>query len=74
MPKRIERYQAGWNPNSNLGEIRLFLEDGSKTRLSFGSQNIDEQIVILQILQNADAPYLTPNGWISTEADEPGDA
>ena len=70
MPKKIVKYNAGWNPTANKGAITITYSDGKTS--TWQGENPAEFTAMLQVLQGDDDPIVTDNGYLATGPEEPG--
>ncbi len=70
MPRRIIRYNAGWQSEHNKGAIKTWFSPTGVHTWKY--DNPAEFAAVLMILQRDDKPFVTGAGYIATGEEIPG--
>jgi len=68
--RRVITYSAYWNVTYNKGGIYMVFEDGGKSH--WKSSDKAEYLIVLQIMQHDDTPYVFKDGTVATGPEDPG--
>ena len=69
MNRKIKNYDAAWNPNLNVGFLRIYYTNGGQPSV-LKDLNAQEFTAILTILQGESTAYVNEKGWIVTSETE----
>jgi hypothetical protein len=71
MTSRVLKYRVAWHPQQHQGVVVVQLT-GDGAPLEWRGGDAAEFSAIVHLLQSGDMMYVTPQGWISSNASDPG--